>query len=76
MSATRPRYEYRVRWRRSNRQYAAVRFYQSEPHARRYVAKLTRTGRPDLAPIVELTIERRPVGAWDLHHVEIVEVLP
>lgn len=66
MTATRKvRFEWAVRYRRRDWVSRQVRVFQSESPARRLVRKLCREGRPDLAPIVELVVERRPVGAWE-----------
>ena len=63
-------YQYTVRYRRAGWKSGQVRRFQSLPPARRLVRKLMEQGwgYGHLAPIVELRIERRPLGP-----VEVVE---
>ena len=61
---SRGRYAYRVRFRREGWAHEQQRTYFTEDAARRLVGKLMGPERPDLAPIVSLRVDRRPVGAW------------
>ena len=58
------RLEWCVRWRRTNWQYRQSRVLQHRSAAERLVRKLQGHGRPDLAPLVEIIVESRPVGQW------------
>lgn len=70
------RREWRVTWRRDDwaPDTQGSRLFQSEPAARRFVAKLTgfepydRDGR-ELAPVTITGIRSRPVGQWVDHAV-------
>jgi hypothetical protein len=58
------RHEYRVRYRRRSWKSTQWRLYQSVPPAQRLIDKLNRR-RPDLDPVVELSVQRRVVGEWE-----------
>jgi hypothetical protein len=60
----RRRAEWAVRYRRRGWRQRQVRFFQSEPAARRFVERLLAW--PDPRPMLELTIERRPTGPWSV----------
>jgi len=58
------RLEWCVRWRRANWRYRQMRTFQHRSAAERLVRKLQGHGRRDLAPLVEIVLESRPVGQW------------
>lgn len=58
-----PRFEYRVRYRRMFWVNTQARLYQRAWPARLLMVKLCRYDF-ELAPIVELTLQRRKVGPW------------
>jgi hypothetical protein len=61
---TRPReIEWRIYYRRDG-SHAQIRVMQTEHYARAFVEKLLRGNRGDLAPVVELHLQRRQVGPW------------
>lgn len=58
--------EWRVRYQREDWKWAQSRFFQSERVALRYVDKLRRGARSgSWSPLVWITLESRPVGAWN-----------
>lgn len=56
--------EYRITFRRAGWLQRRSVFRQNERTALAFVRKLRGNGRPDLAPVVELLVERREVGPW------------
>ena len=60
------KYQYAVRYRRRDWQWAQVRYYRIASAAHRYAATLLKGGRPDLSPLVELRIERQELGPVEL----------
>jgi hypothetical protein len=69
------KHEYRVRYQRRPWASLQSRIFQSEPPARRLVDKLgRRRRRRDLAPVVELHLQRRTVGVWE--DVPLIDVDP
>ena len=58
------RLEWCVRWRRTTWQSRQSRVFQHRAAALRLVRKLQGHDRPDLAPLVEIVVESRPVGPW------------
>jgi len=67
------RYEYRLRYRRASwrRTSPSTRIVQTEKAAQRYVSRLYKQTKPELAPLTELVVERRVVGPW-LHEVTLI----
>lgn len=61
------KYEYRVRYFRTNWRYWQVRYFQSRPFADRLVRKLhSHSPRWDgLEPLEWVKVERRRVGEWE-----------
>lgn len=64
-AATLHRKEYRVTHQRAGWSRAQARTFGTEEAARRHVAKLLAAGRPELAPLVHVGIDVRPVGRWE-----------
>lgn len=72
----RPKFEYKVVYRRmswTGRKGRATRLYQSRRAALGFVKRLTSEDRPDLAPLVDLWVEFRPVGNWFADDAVIVD---
>ena len=61
------RYQYAVRYRRAGWSSSQVRFYRIASYAHRLARRL-QAGDPDLAPLVELRIERQALGPVETVH--------
>jgi hypothetical protein len=58
-------HEWKVSWRRGSGRDTSARTYQTAAGAYRFAALLLSTPRwKDSQPIAEVTVQRRPVGAW------------
>ena len=60
---------YAVRYVREGGGYRKVRFFQSRRAVDRFLERLMGDGRPELAPLVEVTVEARDVGPWAVEEV-------
>jgi hypothetical protein len=59
------KHEYIVRWQRQGWTQTQERKYDQLTRAHKRIAILNDNGRPDLAPLTLLTLERRTVGQWE-----------
>lgn len=66
-----PGFLFRITYRREWWSQPSHRTFLSEAAARRFVDKIMSDGRPDLAPLVELRIDRAPVGRWQTQPFEV-----